>query len=79
MTFLPSYRLRDQEQELVDRYKWIDWVSPVIISGPDGEPHMGCRYCIALHGIKEPEIRELPITIEEHDSHIRVVHYVENS
>lgn len=74
-----TFRLRDREQELADRYMWIDWSDPVIAFGVGGEPHMGCRFCIALHGIKESEVHGLPITIEQHNDHIRVVHYVENS
>jgi hypothetical protein len=60
------------EQELRDLQPEIAWDEPVPICllGYEDNPHYGCRYCIAQHGLKGWQVWQLPTDPEIMRRHI---------
>ncbi len=63
------------EEQLERAYPWIEWRKPLHAASPQGKG-IGCRYCIARHGLKAAEIPALPQTIAEFHAHLRDSHTV---
>jgi hypothetical protein len=61
------------EQALERAYPRIEWRLPIRMASPQGTG-LGCRFCIARHGIKAHEIPALPQTISEFHSHMKTFH-----
>lgn len=65
----------EREKYFRDRFPHIDWNSPVIVKNTVSEVlHYGCRYCIAMYGLKGSKVHELPITFVDWLEHIRDEH-----
>jgi hypothetical protein len=54
-------------------YPRITWRLPMRMASPEGTG-LGCRFCIARHGIKAHEIPALPQTISEFHSEMKDFH-----
>jgi AhpD family alkylhydroperoxidase len=61
------------ETELEQRYPWIAWREPIPISA--GSAHgLGCRFCVAMHGLQGKNVGHLPQTPEEFAFHMNLYH-----
>lgn len=65
------------EEQLERAYPRITWRLPVRIASPQGTG-LGCRFCIARHGIRAHEIPALPQSIAEFHSHMKDFHDIKN-
>lgn len=64
--------LKPEEQKLVDLMPDIAWENPISVRSLDSDiAHLGCRFCIALHGVKGSDIAQLPVTRAEFDAHMK--------
>jgi len=63
------------ERQLVEIYPEIRWREPVEVRVTGGKIHgLGCRFCMALVGLKASEVGSLPHNKEEFEKHMREVH-----
>ncbi len=62
------------EAQLEDAYPWIPWRDPVTVQTPAAGTEFGCRFCIAIFGLKGEEVPMLPKTREEFDTHMKEMH-----
>lgn len=62
------------EAELAARYPAIPWRTPILVKRTDGADGYGCRFCIALYGLKGSDIHRLPQTIGEWEEHMALLH-----
>jgi hypothetical protein len=63
------------EAFLEKSYPWIDWRKPLPVSVMETEAKgIGCRFCIAMHGMKGWEVHKLPQTETEFAEHMRTIH-----
>lgn len=68
-------RFKTREQELEEQYPDIKWREPVILVGiHTGTQRFGCRFCIAMHGLKAGELFKLPLVAEAIERHIEKEH-----
>jgi hypothetical protein len=61
------------ELELETILPSIDWRAPLPVTTQSASG-LGCRYCIAMRGLKGSVVGELPQTDEEFERHMRDVH-----
>jgi len=62
------------EDKLELTYPGLPWRYPLACRVSTGETGLGCRLCIAMHGIKAEEISDLPQTQDEFAAHMRQFH-----
>jgi hypothetical protein len=75
---LKEVEMESREHELERKIDWIDWREPVMVQLINDhtikQPRFGCRFCIAMYGIKGSEIINLPASREEFDKHMKEEH-----
>ncbi len=60
--------------ELEAKYPDIRWRTPVAVHTSDRFVRLGCRFCIAMNGLKESEVKYLPTTFHAFSKHMTYVH-----
>lgn len=63
------------EQKLEATYPAIEWREPVMV-GLLGEraARYGCRFCIALKGLKGSQVKDMRVTRQEFINHMKGAH-----
>jgi hypothetical protein len=64
------------EAHYQEQIPWIDWLSPVAVETAGARTEFGCRFCIAIFGLKGEDVQFLPTTREDFDRHMREQHGV---
>jgi len=65
-----------REDELRTNFPWIKWDEPVMVSSlsASGIKYFGCRFCIAMRGLRGKDIENLPKTRQEYNLHVKTYH-----
>lgn len=63
------------EDILREKFPFVDWREPILV-GLIGETptRYGCRYCIAMYGLKGWEVRGMPDSKEAFLQHLKEEH-----
>lgn len=61
------------DHDLEQRYPVIPWREPIRVALGNGM-HFGCRFCIALHGLKGSDVDKLPTDSDSVRRHIKECH-----
>jgi len=62
------------EDQLEAKVPQIPWRRAIMVSLPAGARCLGCRFCIALLGLKPEHVPSLPQSFEEFTAHMRTTH-----